>query len=219
MFRKYEKTYRILVPQISTKGKHYLSDVEVSRLMGGNVVLLEKLDGANVGIIRHKNEFRLQKRGSLVDASEHFQFNFFKAWTQLNYDKLMQIPQDTILYGELMICKHTIFYDKLPDYFIPFAWLNRSTETYYHYDDMSELCNKLGLTPAPEIARGHFRTIDLFDMIPNPSNFGSTTAEGLVVWNYKKGLRGKIVREQFQKSMDHTGHWERQPVVKNLLRK
>jgi len=218
MFRKYEKTYRLLVPQISTKGKHYLSDMDSSRLMAGNVVLLEKLDGANVGIIRHKDSFKLQKRGSLVDASEHYQFNFFKAWTQVNYEKLMKVPKDTILYGELMICKHTIFYDKLPDYFIPFAWYDRKSEVYYHYDELKYLCENIGLTPAPEIARGHFNRLDLFDKIPNPSNFGSEQAEGLVVWNYKKGLRGKIVREQFQKSMNKSGHWTRQPVVKNLLR-
>lgn len=218
MFRKYEKTYRILVPQISTKGKHYLSNQEVSKLLGGNVILLEKLDGANVGIIRHKDYFKLQKRGSLVDASEHFQFNFFKAWSQQNYDKLMKIPENTVLYGELMVCKHTVFYDQLPDYFIPFGWLDRKTETYAHYDDLVNLCDKIGLTPAPELARGHFKRDELFDYIPNPSTFGSECAEGLVVWNYKKGLRGKIVREQFQKSMNRSGHWSRQPITKNLLR-
>jgi len=35
MYRKYEKTYRILVPQISTKGKHYLSDSDTKKLLGG----------------------------------------------------------------------------------------------------------------------------------------------------------------------------------------
>ena len=55
MFRKYEKTYRILVPQIDVKGKHYLSKKEVKKLLGGNVTIMEKLDGANVGIIRHKD--------------------------------------------------------------------------------------------------------------------------------------------------------------------
>ena len=121
MFRKYEKTYRILVPQMNTKGKHYLPDKEVKKLLNREVIITEKLDGANTGIIRHKDTFRLQKRGSLVDQSEHAQFNFFKAWSYENYDKLMKIPEGTVLYGELMFCKHTVFYNKLPSFFIAFV--------------------------------------------------------------------------------------------------
>ena len=218
MFRKYEKTYRILVPQISTKGKHYLSDADTKKLLGGNVVLTEKMDGANVGIIRHKDTFRLQKRGSLVDVGEHFQFNFFKAWTQQNYDKLMQIPDNHILYGELMICKHTVFYDMLPDYFLAFAMCDRATGEYYHFEDVEELCGKIGLSTVPFIARGpNFHRDELFEHIPDPSVYGHEPAEGLVVWNYKANMRGKVVREQFQKAMDHTGHWARRKIVQNIV--
>jgi len=110
MFRKWEKTYRILVPQVNIKGKHYLSKNEAKKLLGGNVVITEKLDGANVGIIRHKDTFKLQKRGSLVSDSEHYQFNFFKAWSYQNFDSIMQIPKNTILYGELMIKAHYSLY-------------------------------------------------------------------------------------------------------------
>jgi len=148
MFRKFEKTYRILVPEIIIKGKHHLSKKECKKLLGGKVVILEKLDGANTGIIRHKDTYKLQKRGSLVDASEHYQFNFFKAWGASNYDKIIKIPKDTILYGELMICKHTIYYNKLPDYFIPFAWFDRKKEKYFTYEKLQKLCNEIGLIPA-----------------------------------------------------------------------
>ena len=218
MFRKYEKTYRVLVPQISTKGKHYLSDADTKKLLNGNVVITEKMDGANVGIIRHKDHFRLQKRGSLVDVGEHYQFNFFKAWTTQNHDKLMQIPKNTILYGELMICKHTVFYDMLPDYFLAFAWLNRKNGEYYHWNEMEELCEKIGLYTVPHLASipGPNKD-DLFDFIPNPSTYGHEQAEGLVVWNYKKNIRGKIVLKKFQDSMDTIGHWASKPVTRNIV--
>jgi len=218
MFRKYEKTYRILVPQISTKGKHYLSDADTQKLLRGNVVITEKMDGANVGIIRHKDHFRLQKRGSLVDVGEHFQFNFFKAWTQQNYDKLMQIPQDTILYGELMICKHTVFYDMLPDYFLAFAWLDRKTDEYYHWCDVEELCDKIGLCTVPMLEMTtNVPKDELFDIIPDPSMYGHEQAEGLVVWNYKRNIRGKVVLKKFQDSMDKDGHWATKKIVKNIV--
>ncbi|MHA2280300.1 MAG: RNA ligase family protein [Promethearchaeota archaeon] len=218
MFRKYEKTYRILVPQIATKGKHYLSKEEVKKLLGGNVTIMEKLDGANVGIIRHKDTFKLQKRGSLVDDSEHYQFQFFKAWCYNNYDKIMQIPRNTILYGELMICKHTVFYNKLPDYFIPFAWYDKRSDRYFSYKEFKELCDKIGFVTAPLLYEGHIDRMSLFDLIPDMSNFGDETAEGLVVWNHKNGMRGKVVRAEFQKFMDQGGHWQHRKVTINKLK-
>lgn len=218
MFRHYEKTFRILVPQIATKGKHFLSDADTRKLLGGNVVITEKMDGANVGIIRHKDYFKLQKRGSLVDVGEHFQFNFFKAWSQQNYDKLLQIPQGTTLYGELMICKHTVPYDMLPDYFLAFAWYDKKNNEYKHRDEMTELCDKIGLCYTPEICRGcNFSKDELFDLIPDPSVYGHAPAEGLVVWNYKQNMRGKVVRAEFQKAMDEDDHWDKGPIIKNTV--
>lgn len=217
MFRKYEKTYRILVPQIDVKGKHFHSDADTKKLLNGQLTITEKMDGANVGIIRHKDTFRLQKRGSLVDASEHYQFNFFKAWSQLNYDKLMQIPEGTILYGELMIAKHTVFYDKLPDYFLAFAWVDRKSREYKHRSDLEELCDKIGLSTTPFIYQGPCSKVELFDYIPNPSAYGSEPAEGIVVWNHKAGLRGKVVRAEFVKDMEDSDHWTHKEVVKNKL--
>jgi hypothetical protein len=218
MFRKYEKTYRILVPQIDLKGKHYLSDADTKKLLRGNVVISEKMDGANVGIIRHKDHFRLQKRGSLVDVGEHYQFNFFKAWTQKNYDKLMQIPENTILYGELMICRHTIYYDMLPDYFLAFAWCDRETGEYYHRLDMEEMCDKIGIYTTPMIEQtSNIYKDELFDLIPNPSTHGHKQAEGLVVWNYKANMRGKVVLKKFQDAMDHDGHWTRRKIQINKV--
>jgi len=219
MFRKYEKTYRILVPQIDVKGKHYLSDAETKLLLGGTVTITEKVDGANVGIVRHKDTFKLQKRGSLVDMSEHEQFNFFKAWSQLNQDKLMQIPEGTVLYGELMYAKHTVFYDKLPDYFLAFAWVDRKTDEFKHRMDMEELCDKIGLATTPFICQGHYDKTELFDLIPDPSACGSEPAEGIVVWNHRNGMKGKVVREEFVKNMEDDGHWIHKQVTRNLLAK
>lgn len=217
MFHKYPKTFRILVPQIPIKGKHYLSSNDTKKLLNGNIILTEKMDGANVAIIRHKDYFKLQKRGSLVDVGEHFQFNFFKAWSQLNYDKLMKIPEGTILYGELMICKHTVFYDMLPDHFLAFAWWDRGTQKFAHHNDMEELCDKIGIYTVPSILQTSGICKDeLFDLIPNPSTYGHKQAEGLVVYNHKKQMRGKVVLKKFQDRMD-SGHWATRPIIKNIV--
>ena len=49
MFRKYEKTLRIPYPGINNK--RILSKAEVKELITGRVIVEEKIDGANVGII------------------------------------------------------------------------------------------------------------------------------------------------------------------------
>lgn len=218
MFLKWPKTYRILVPQVDIKGKHYLSNADVRSLLGGKVSVQEKIDGANVGIIRAQGDFKLQKRGSLVDESEHAQFSFFKAWSYNNYEKIMQIPDGTILYGELMYAKHTIFYNQLTDYFIAFAWGDRKTGKLYHRDEMVELCEKIGFCYAPEVARGYFKKDELFDLIPKKSHFGQEIAEGVVIENLKSRVRGKVVRVGFQKAMDQDGHWMHKQFTKNLLK-
>jgi len=188
------------------------------RLLGGKVSVTEKIDGANVGIIRLKDEFRLQKRGSLVGESEHAQFQFFRAWSYNNYEKIMQLPKDVILYGELTFAKHTVFYDKLPDYFIAFCLANRKTREFYHRDEFVEMCEKIGFAYVPEVARDYFPREILFDLIPKVSHFGSEPAEGIVVENLKYRIRGKVVRMEFQKSMDQSGHWMHKAFTKNLLK-
>ena len=218
MFYKYPKTFRILVPQISTRGKHYLSKADTKKLLSGQTTILEKVDGTNVGIIRTKDYFRLQKRGSLVGFSEHEQFNRLKAWSQINYEKLLKLPKDTILYGEWCYAKHTVFYDMLPDFFLAFALWDRNTKKFAHHVDMEELCDKIGLSTVPFISQGcGIHKDELFDDIPDPSVYGHEQAEGLVVYNYKQQMRGKVVLRKFQESMDHNGHWARKKIIKNIV--
>jgi len=48
MFRKYEKTYRIHIPQFDNRGRRVLSKKDAKRLLGAEVVIEEKIDGAKV---------------------------------------------------------------------------------------------------------------------------------------------------------------------------
>ncbi len=218
MFRPYEKTFRVLVPQINVKGKHFLSSKDEKILLGGKVTILEKVDGANSGVIRTKEWFRLQKKGSLVDASEHEQFNFFKAWSAQNYEKLLLIPAHLRVYGELMRAQHTIFYNQLPDWFVVFAIYDDKTRKYLDWHLVKALANDWGLATVPLIAQDvHVSKMDLFDMIPNPTNYGEGPAEGLVIWNYRQQMRGKLVREEFVKHMEEHDHWKNEKVVFNKL--
>lgn len=201
------------------KNKRCLTSAEVQALLGGAVTIEEKVDGANAGVIRHKQGFHLQKRGSLVGTSEHEQFQFFHNWANYqNYDKLMGLPKGYIVYGELMFAVHSIFYDRLPDYFLVFEVWNG--QRYLSRAERDAFCDKYGFHQVPLLAEGHFNIGELAELIPATSAFGDTI-EGIVVKRYRKKqkerLVGKIVRPEFIKKMDESEHWTKYNIKRNLL--
>lgn len=218
MFLKYEKTYRIPISQIKVPGKLILSRADIKMLLAGSVDVEEKLDGANVGIIRHKDSFALQKRGSLVGQSEHLQYQFFHAWAnRIKYDNIMDVPHGYRIYGELCYAVHTIYYDSLPDYVIVIdvtkegKWLNRK--------DKEAFCDKYGFAVVPLITQGYFNLDELWTFVPKESSFGDTS-EGIVVKKFhkKRGyMRGKIVKPEFIKHMEESDHWMRSKLKINKL--
>ena len=224
MFRHYRKTYRIKVPEVPVRGKHCLSKDEVKRLLGATVVIEEKLDGANSGVIRHKSGFSLQKKGSLVGQSEHLQFQYFHNWAnRLKYDNIMAVPPGYIVYGELMYIVHTIYYNRLPDYFIVFdVWNGRQ---YMDRESKEEFCKEFGFQIIPLIVQGHFEVKELYSLIPKVSSFGNV-AEGIVVKRYREFstrrndyMRGKVVKKEFLKFVEENEHWTREKMKVNSLDK
>lgn len=198
MFREYEKTFHI--PEVTSKFN--LDKVSLQRLLAGKVVVEEKMDGTNVGIIRHSKGFALQKRHSLVGPSEHEQFNFFHRWAyEFNFDRLMALPKDHLVYGEFLYATHTIRYTGLPDYFLAFDI--RYRKFWLDYEERMDFCKAFGLHTVPTIAYGNFTKLELLDMIPPTSVYGPV-CEGVVVKRYAKNgyFKGKIVRPEFRKIRD-----------------
>lgn len=213
MFRKYEKTFRLIGPH----GKLTLSNEDIGKLLVGKVVIEEKMDGANVGIIRHKKGFHLQKRGSLVGQSEHEQFGYFHNWANVqNYEKLMALPMNHIVYGELLYAVHHLYYDKLPDYFLSFDVWNG--QRYLNYEERTEFCNKYGFFQVPLISEGNYSKLDVQNMMPKESKYGEM-AEGIVIKRYSKReyLRAKLVKPEFIKQLDESEHWSTYSIRKNVL--
>jgi len=208
MFRKYEKTFRLKVPSFNVPGKLVLSDSDKKRLLTGKVTIEEKIDGANVGIIGSKDEtemFRLQKRGSLVEFSEHEQFKRFKAWTMERYNDLIKIRKPMIIYGEWMWATHHIFYDSLPDWFICFdIWDGKQ---YVGREQKEEICKELNLEIIPLIYHGYIDSVtEIEDMLRGKSEYSSNhDREGIVIKNQRKQMRCKLVVPEFVKEIDEDG--------------
>jgi hypothetical protein len=223
MFRKYEKTCRVPNAKIITSGKKMLSSDETRALLTGSIVIEEKIDGANTGIIGGKKDFdfRLQKRGSLVDVSEHPQYNRFKAWSMERYLDLNKIRYPFIVYGEFMWATHHIYYDHLLDWFVCFdIWDGKE---YISRRGKEAFCKNMNIEVVPLLFEGHVDNID--DVLPyvfGKSAYSTTeNREGIQIKNYGKQMRGKIVNKNFQKELDEddthwTSHWD--PCRVNSLR-
>ena len=76
-YRKYDKIYRIDMPDYPIKGKYHLAKQKEKILFSGKTTILEKVDGANTGIYKINGKVYLQKKGSNVDYS-HPQYSFFR---------------------------------------------------------------------------------------------------------------------------------------------
>jgi len=215
MFRKYEKTFH-LFPVTS---KYNLDAPNVQRLLSGEMIVEEKMDGANVGVIRHSKGFALQKRGSLVGPSVHEQFDFFHNWANYqNHERIMEVPKDTLIYGELLYAVHSVYYDVLPDFVLVFDV--RQKGRWMTYDERSAFCEKHGFHMVPLIARGSFTKDEVKKLMPIKSAYGDF-AEGMVVKRYAKHgyFRAKIVKPAFIKIVEESDeHWSQKSVKKNKLR-
>lgn len=218
MFRKYEKTYRALTPQIRVKGKLNLDKKEVKALLGGKVVIEEKMDGVNTAIIRSKKGWTLQKRRGLADEGSHPQFSFFWQWARHNEHKILKIKPNDIIYGELMFALHHVYYDELPSYFLAFDVWSGKKKKYLKFEEKHDYLREVGLNTVPTIDVGYFNVEDLDKLMYRKSCFASKSqAEGIVVKNYKRQIRAKVVRPEFMKKIGDEGHWMHKSIRKNKL--
>ena len=91
----------------------------------------------------------LQSRGHyLTGGGREQQFHLFKAWANRYAGELLAVLEDRyIMYGEWLYAKHTVFYTRLPHYFLEF-------DIYDTVDDffLSTLARRTLLAAVPFVA-------------------------------------------------------------------
>ena len=95
-----------------------LSPRESEVLLASKVVVEEKLDGANLGISPGPDgQLRAQNRGQYLEAPFTGQFSRLQGWlSQHGYDLTDRLEPGLILFGEWCTARHSLDYDKLPDW-------------------------------------------------------------------------------------------------------
>lgn len=159
---KYPRTPHIQGSRLQV-GDEDLSQRRFADIAGRHVVLEEKIDGANSAIsFTDDGELRLQSRGHfLTGGSREKHYDLLKQWAAVQKDKFYTVLGSRyIMYGEWMYAKHSIFYDRLPHYFMEFDVLDRETGVFLDTPSRRKLLKDLPVCSVPVLASGTFNSRD-----------------------------------------------------------
>lgn len=197
-----------------------LSSPEADGFLSHDVVIEEKLDGANVGLsVDFDGTLRVQNRGSFLSwDSIHPQFKPLPRWLAEHSEVLTAgLRHGLILFGEWCYAKHSISYTKLPDWFIAFDVYDRNAGEFWSSQRRDVLARRLGLAVVPRLAAGRYDVQRIVRLL-GPSHLADGQAEGLYVrWEDSQWLkrRAKVVRAEFTQAIGE--HWSRAVIQPNKL--
>ncbi|MGE7775521.1 RNA ligase family protein [Chitinophaga sp. NPDC101104] len=221
-FFKFPRTPHLFVlPGLNIRDDKQLSDVEANEFYLHEVVVEEKIDGANIGIsLDEEGNFRIQNRGAYIDSSSHPQFAKLTEWMYLRMLSLKDVligPR--IIFGEWCYAKHSIYYETLPDYFLGFDVYDLTHRYFLPTHERNYLFKQCNIHPVPLIGEKRFKKAELITILnTTKSAFSTASIEGLYVRLENKTRlikRAKIVKEDFVQEID--GHWSKGKLIKNLV--
>ncbi len=122
-----------------------------------------------------------------------------------------------ILFGEWCYARHSIFYDRLPDWFLGFDIYDKQFGRFLSSGRRDELLSKMFIAQVPTIAHGHF-TYPEIEKLLSQSMLADRPAEGIHL-RFDQGnwlvQRAKLVRPAFIQSVEQ--HWSRSAIQPNRL--
>ena len=205
----------------SPRDDKVLSHAEANALLAGQVVVEEKLDGANLGISSGPGgTLHLQNRGQYLTPPWTGQFARLSSWLPTHESALAEALGDhLILFGEWCTARHSMDYSKLPDWLLVFDVYDRKEGRFWSTVRRNELAERLGLFAVPQIFTGQTDLEKLEHLaLHEQSRFGSGPLEGVVIRRENSEwleTRAKLVHPGFIQAIKE--HWSRRGMVWNRL--
>ena len=171
--KKYPRTPHLEGSRLQL-GDEDLTQVPFSVIRDRYIVVEEKIDGANTAIsFDEEGELKLQSRGHyLTGGYRERHYNFLKQWANLHKDAFFEVLGTRyILYGEWMYAKHTVYYDKLPHYFLEFDIFDRETGIFLSTERRHEMLRCLPVVSVPVLAAGKFKSREDLLKLLGPSRY------------------------------------------------
>ncbi len=204
---KYPRTHHIQGSKLQ-EGDEDLDSVPFSAIDGRNIVVEEKMDGANSAISYDENNSQLlQSRGHyLVGGEREKHFHLLKQWAAVHADALYAVLGSRfICYGEWLFAKHTMFYDNLPHYWLEFDVFDRATETFLSTPRRFDLLRSLPVEPVRVLFSGKLDSYKKLTSLVKKSEF--ITADHLEALRRQCSKHG-LSEERIFKETDRSGLME-----------
>lgn len=198
-----------------------LPPADAKLLLSEAVVVEEKLDGANLGLsLSLAMDLRAQNRGHFLAEPYTGQFSRLASWLTLHTHALRAtLTPDLILFGEWCAARHSLSYDRLPDWFLLFDVFDRRAQEFWSSARRNALAKDVGLSCVAQIAHGRLSLRQLENMlITEPSRYRQGPLEGLVIRSESKDWcqsRAKLVRADFAQAID--AHWRKRTIDWNRM--
>ena len=205
----------------SPRDDKVLPPAEVKALLAGNVMVEEKLDGANLGLsFAADGQLRAQNRGQYLAEPHAGQFARLPAWLVQHSEALRAaLKLDLILFGEWCAARHSLDYTALPDWFLLFDVYDRSAGRFWSTPRRNVLAGEAGLVTVPQVFHGKTTVPALKQLVATtPSCYRSSPLEGVVIRRESPDwceARAKLVRPDFTQAIDI--HWRKRAIEWNRV--
>lgn len=173
--------------------------------ISGNIVVQEKVDGANFGFFVEEDALNFCSHNkNLTNTNQIAKTGIPKKWRAIepilesfNRDS-SKFKEGLYYYGE-SLQKHKIQYDNIPG-FIGFDILDIRTDRLLNYTESREIFKSMGLPFIHIYYEGNANSITYneIDAFHENSNYKIGKAEGVVIKSYEHDMYAKIVDESFK---------------------
>ncbi|GCE25537.1 DNA ligase III [Dictyobacter alpinus] len=188
------------------KGDEDLAILPFRSLLGKQLVIEEKVDGANSAIsLDTSGQLLLQSRGHyLTGGPREAQFQLLKTWAYSHTAEFWEVLGERyILYGEWLYAKHTVFYTELPHYFLEFDIYDKQTETFLSTAQRRNLLDQLPFVVSARIVyQGQLQSLQqLQDLLTQSPYIGDRHLERLQEICQQKQLRADLALKETDPSI------------------
>lgn len=202
------------------RGDKVMSPPEAVVFLDRTLVIEEKMDGANLGISVGKDEqLQFQNRGNRLQDRLNGQWERLRNWAAIHHSVIQRhLAMGLILFGEWCYARHSVAYDRLPDWFLGFDVFDTTTQRFWSTRRRNELLAALNIQAVPTIAEGRFTLSQLSSFLELPGAYTSEQREGLYLRAEDADwltARAKLVRPTFTQQIAE--HWMSRPLEVNRL--
>lgn len=212
---KFPSTQHLVLPKEEHLRKDKVMPVaEIEELLMHKIVIEEKVDGANLGIsFDGEGNLILQNRGELLKHPFEGQWRKLGHWVEKKQEQLFDVLLDRyILFGEWCYAAHSVYYNKLPDYFIGFDLFDKEKKKFFSVERRNKMLERMGIFVIHSVATGRFQLEEL-PLFFSESHYGNNLCEGIYIrWDENGWLkkRAKLVRHDFRQTIEE--HWTKKGI-------